>query len=60
MKHRDLIKLLEADGWRLKRGKGGHDVYVKPGFPRPVPVGRHREIKDLDAEDILKEAGIKR
>lgn len=29
MKRRDLIKLLEKNGWTFKRAGGNHDVYVK-------------------------------
>ena len=29
MKRRDLIDLLEKNGWSLKRSDGKHDVYCK-------------------------------
>ncbi|EOS23873.1 hypothetical protein C806_02659 [Lachnospiraceae bacterium 3-1] len=29
MKTKDLIKLLESNGWKFKRHGGNHDVYVK-------------------------------
>jgi predicted RNA binding protein YcfA (HicA-like mRNA interferase family) len=58
MKRRDLVKLLEKHGWRLTRTKGDHDIYTNPGARRPIPIGRHREIKDKFADAILKEAGI--
>ena len=28
MKRRDLIKLLEKNGWYLKRKGGNHDIYT--------------------------------
>ncbi len=59
MKRRDIIKKLEAEGWSLKRPGAEHDIYYKPGAKRPVPVKRHREIPDQEAELIFKEAGIK-
>lgn len=27
MKHRELVKLLEANGWYIKRNSGNHDIY---------------------------------
>ena len=29
MKRRDLIKLLEKNGWRFDRNGGSHDVFIK-------------------------------
>ncbi|MGI6654569.1 MAG: type II toxin-antitoxin system HicA family toxin [Christensenellales bacterium] len=60
MKRRDLIKLLEGAGWKLDRTGGPHDVYHKPGAPRPIPVKRQREIPDIIAQGILKQAGLKK
>ena len=34
MKRRDLIKLLEKNGWTFKRAGGNHDVYVKGNYPK--------------------------
>jgi predicted RNA binding protein YcfA (HicA-like mRNA interferase family) len=51
MKYRDVIKRLEADGWRLERTVGSHQQYrhaTKPGtatvsaggkMGRDVPAG---------------------
>lgn len=58
MKRRDLIRKLEAAGFRKVRDDGGHTVYTKPGFP-PVPVPRHRELNELTAQGIMKGAGLK-
>ena len=43
MKRRDLIKLLEKNGWTFKRAGGNHDVYAR-GNEREA-VERHREIR---------------
>ncbi|GHV30667.1 hypothetical protein AGMMS4952_18020 [Spirochaetia bacterium] len=56
MKRRDLIKKLEAAGYRLDR-KGDHAIYEKTGN-RPVQVPNHREINENTAKAILKAAGI--
>ena len=61
MKVRDLIKQLEADGWRHVRTKGSHRQFrhsVKPGtvtvagkLSVDVPIGT--------LNSILKSAGLK-
>lgn len=40
MKTKDLIRLLENNGWKLKRHGGNHDVYVKDG--KRESIVRHR------------------
>jgi len=57
VKQRDLIKKLEAVGYKLDR-TGDHAIYEKEGC-RPVQVPNHREIKEILAKKILKDAGIK-
>ncbi len=58
MKRRDLIKKLEAAGYKVDRDDGNHTIYEKDGC-RPVQVPRHREINELTAKTILKVAGVK-
>ena len=57
MKRRDLIKKLEAAGYRADRN-GDHTIFEKAGS-RPVQVPRHREINERTAKEILKQAGLK-
>jgi mRNA interferase HicA len=56
VKRKDLIKKLEAAGYRLDR-TGDHAIYEKHGS-RPVQVPNHREINEYTAKTILKAAGI--
>ena len=58
MKRRDLIKRLEAAGYRKERDTGGHTVYAKAGS-RPIPVPRHNEVNEQTAKTILRAAGLK-
>jgi predicted RNA binding protein YcfA (HicA-like mRNA interferase family) len=58
VKRRDLIKILEAAGYRENRNDGGHAIYEKTGN-RPVQVPNHREINEYTAIAILKAAGLK-
>ena len=57
MKRRDLIKKLEAVGYRLDR-TGDHAIYEKKGG-KPVQVPNHTEINENTAREILKAAGRK-
>jgi mRNA interferase HicA len=56
MKRKDLIKKLEAVGYRLNRN-GDHAIYEKQGS-RPVQVPNHREINEYTAKAVLKTACI--
>lgn len=58
MTAKDVIKIMERNGWMLDRVTGSHHVMVKDGF-RSVPVPVHGA-KDLGvvAKKILKQAGI--
>lgn len=53
MKRRDLIKLLEVDGFQFKRSGGNHDIYKKGNVRIAVP--RHSEIKESLVKAILDE-----
>ena len=57
VKRRDLEKRLKTAGYREDRNYGGHSIYEKQGS-RPVQVPNHREIKDVIARRILRDAGI--
>lgn len=57
MKRRDLIRLLEKNGWWLKREGGNHDIYTNGTACEPV--SRQREIKEDVARAIIKRRGLK-
>jgi predicted RNA binding protein YcfA (HicA-like mRNA interferase family) len=38
VKHRELLRLLQDDGWRLERTTGGHLMYIHPVKRGPVVV----------------------
>lgn len=56
MKRRDLIKLLEKNGWYLKRNGGNHDIYTN-GVDNE-PISRQSEIKEDLAKAIIKRRGL--
>ena len=57
MKRRDLIKLLESNGWKFDRNGGNHDVYVKGTETEMIP--RHTEINENLAKPIIKRRNLK-
>ena len=57
MKRRDLIRQLEAAGYKKERDNGGHTIYAKEGC-RPIPVPRHRVLDENTAKSILRTAGL--
>ena len=57
MKTRDLIKLLEKNGWEFERHGGRHDVYRKGSEIEEVV--RHRETDERLARAIIKKRGLK-
>lgn len=56
MKRRDLVKLLEKNGWYLKRNGGNHDLYTDGKNIEPIP--RHPEINERLARSIIKKLGL--
>lgn len=56
MKRKDLIKLLEKNGWYLKRNGGNHDIYTNGIKSEPIP--RHKEINERLAREIIKKHGL--
>lgn len=56
MKRKDLIKILEQNGWYLKRNGGNHDIYTDGKNLEPIP--RHTELNERLAKSILKKYGL--
>lgn len=57
MKRRDLVKLLERNGWWLQRNGANHDIYTNGTSFEPIP--RHTEIKETLAKSIIRRQGLK-
>lgn len=58
MKDKDLLKLLQKNGWKIERIRGSHHVLIKGDKTEIVPVhGRDVPIGLLNA--ILKRTGLK-
>jgi predicted RNA binding protein YcfA (HicA-like mRNA interferase family) len=61
MKVRDLIRVIERDGWELARTRGSHRQYRHPRKPGLVTVPGHAgdELAPGTLNSILKQAGLK-
>lgn len=57
MKQRDLIKMLERNGWIKVREGGNHIIYTNGKDIEPIP--RHKEIAENLAKAIIKRRGLK-
>ncbi len=60
MTFNELVRLLEANGFRLVREKGSVRYYGKSGWPRLIRVDYHgsRQVPTGTCHAILKAAGI--
>ena len=56
VKRRDLIRYLEANGFRLLREGGSHSIYTND--IKVVPVKRHKQFDRVTANEICKQAGL--
>lgn len=61
MKVSQLLRVLEEDGWFLKKHGKKHDMYVHPTKEDILIIPRHpsSELKKGTEESILKKAGLK-
>ena len=57
MKTKDLIALLERNGWKFKRHGANHDIYVKDGERESIV--RHKETAEELANAIIRRRGLK-
>ncbi|HHW94569.1 MAG TPA: type II toxin-antitoxin system HicA family toxin [Mogibacterium sp.] len=60
MRAREIEKIIEKDGWKLKSTKGSHRHYKHPSKPGKVTIPFHTG--DLDkrtVKSILEQAGLK-
>jgi predicted RNA binding protein YcfA (HicA-like mRNA interferase family) len=62
MKVREVIRLLEANGWRLDRSRGSHKQFRHAANPMviTVPGNEGKELAPGTLNDILRKAGLKR
>jgi len=58
---KDFAKLLEKKGWKLKRIKGSHHIYMKEGSPVRIslPIHGNKPLKIGLLKFFMKIANIK-
>jgi len=56
-----MCRLIEAEGWILKRIKGSHHIYSKPGERKiiAIPVHGNRDLKTWLGESDCPRRGLK-
>ncbi len=61
MKVREVIKLIEADGWQLAAVRGSHRQYKNPEIAGriTIPGNMNDTLAPGTLNSILKQAGIK-
>ena len=61
MKIRDIIKLIEKDGWYLVVSKGSHRQYKHPVKPGRVTIAGHQndDLAPGTLNSILKQARLR-
>ena len=62
MKVKEIITLMEKDGWFFKRQKGSHLIYkhqIKRGIVVIPNHGMNDDLKRGTANSILRQAGLK-
>lgn len=61
MKVKEVIKLLEEDGWRLARTKGSHRQFKHPNKAGTVTISGKLgvDVPPGTLNSILKQAGLK-
>ena len=62
MKVRELIRLLEQDGWRLARTRGSHRQFKHSNKPGTVTVAGKEgvDVPPGTLNAVLKQAGVKK
>jgi predicted RNA binding protein YcfA (HicA-like mRNA interferase family) len=61
MKIRDIIRLMEAEGWYLAETKGSHRQYKHPTIPGRVTIAGHAndDLAPGTLNSVLKQAKLK-
>src|SRR3954471_23694372 len=58
--YQELVKVFEADSFRLTRERGDHMVFTKPGVTRPVVIPGYDPVPVFIIKNNLRSAGMSR
>ena len=56
VKRADIVRLFEANGYRLIREGGNHSIYSNG--EKTIPIKRHKQFDKITANTLCKQAGI--
>lgn len=61
MKVRDVVRMIESDGWFLAATRGSHRQYKHPDKPGRVTIAGHPgdDLAPGTLNSVLKQAGLK-
>ena len=60
MRPKTIIKILEQNGWTLRRIKGSHHIMSKPGFRSvPIPIHGNQDMNPDVVKSLEKQTGVK-
>lgn len=55
----DVVKVLQAFGYKERPSKSGHKVFAKPGaYPITVPIVKGRRVKRAYVRKIVERLGL--
>ena len=55
---RELVKVFEAQGWRIARQRGSHIILVKEGQMATLSVPDHREVAKGTLLSLIRASGL--
>jgi predicted RNA binding protein YcfA (HicA-like mRNA interferase family) len=55
---REVVKIFEADGWRIARQRGSHIILVKDGYIATLSVPDHREVAKGTLRSLIRASGL--
>ena len=58
--YKRLVRVFEADGFRLSREEGDHMIFTKPGVLRPVVIPKYAAVPVFIIRNNLRTAGVSR
>lgn len=60
MQSRELIALIEEDGWKLVRTKGSHHQFKKEGVPWLITISHpEKQVSRHQVADARRKSGLK-
>ena len=56
----EIIKILKANGWELKRVNGSHHIFYEPGAQHPITISHpNKNLSIGQIKDAERKSGLK-